>query len=258
MAREPTPSGPTSSSSPARAPQGGSGAPLSSVHEDMVPNERRSESMAVPPAARTAATAVASRSTAYMSTTVARPCPPCRPPIGASPSICQPSRATDHAAQPSRDPRLPLVDQLIDGLPAHWNLRSPKAGPSARRWSCWNPTARTASTAPLRLDAAGERTGKIRLSPHVHNTPQDITWSLPPSQCESAASQSLSPQSDGAPRSAMPRAIRQTELPEETGHFDSEWRTAMLREMRAPARLAPGVRGRHRRRGGTAGRRTSR
>lgn len=37
------------------------------------------------------------------------------------------------------------------------------------------------------------------------------------------------PQSEGFPRSATPRAIREALLPEETGQFDSEWRTAMSR-----------------------------
>lgn len=44
-----------------------------------------------------------------------------------------------------------------------------------------------------------------------------------------AASQPWSPQPDGAPRSAMPGAIREALLPEEVGQFDREWRAAMSR-----------------------------
>ncbi|MFZ0387798.1 MAG: aminotransferase class V-fold PLP-dependent enzyme [Solirubrobacteraceae bacterium] len=72
-----------------------------------------------------------------------------------------------------------LVDQLINGLPAGWKLRSPKAGPERSTLVFLQPDSPdTVGQALERLNAAGvdagERTGKLRLSPHIHNTPQDI------------------------------------------------------------------------------------
>ncbi len=72
-----------------------------------------------------------------------------------------------------------LVDRLIDGLPAHWKLRSPAARAERSTLVFLEPDEPdTVEQALARLDAAGvdagERAGKLRLSPHVHNTPQDI------------------------------------------------------------------------------------
>jgi selenocysteine lyase/cysteine desulfurase len=72
-----------------------------------------------------------------------------------------------------------LVDRLIEGLPAGWRLMSPEAGDERSTLVFLEPERPdTVDRALARLDAAGvdaaERTGRIRLSPHVHNTPEDI------------------------------------------------------------------------------------
>lgn len=72
-----------------------------------------------------------------------------------------------------------LVDQLIDGLPAHWRLSSPAARGERSTLVFLEPDNRdTVDRAFARLDAAGvdagERAGKLRLSPHIHNTSEDI------------------------------------------------------------------------------------
>jgi cysteine desulfurase/selenocysteine lyase len=76
-----------------------------------------------------------------------------------------------------------LVQRIIDGLPAGWRLRSP-AERSARSTLVFleglddHTTARGARA----LDAAGVdvamRVGSLRLSPHLHNTPEDIDRAL--------------------------------------------------------------------------------
>jgi selenocysteine lyase/cysteine desulfurase len=76
-----------------------------------------------------------------------------------------------------------LVDQLIDGLPAAWHLRSPRTRPERSTLVFLEPAEPDTVTEALRrLHAAGvdagERTGKLRISPHVHNTPQDIERAL--------------------------------------------------------------------------------
>jgi selenocysteine lyase/cysteine desulfurase len=76
-----------------------------------------------------------------------------------------------------------LVDQLIDGLPPRWTLRSPKARDERSTLVFLEPESPdTVGRALARLDTAGidagERTGKIRLSPHIHNTPEDIDRAL--------------------------------------------------------------------------------
>jgi cysteine desulfurase/selenocysteine lyase len=72
-----------------------------------------------------------------------------------------------------------LIDQLIDGLPDGWRLRSPKAGAERSTLVFLEPASPdTVSRGIERLNAAGidagERAGKMRLSPHIHNTPNDI------------------------------------------------------------------------------------
>ncbi len=72
-----------------------------------------------------------------------------------------------------------LVDQLIDGLPPGWTLRSPRAGAQRSTLVFLEPDSPgTVRQALARLDAAGidagERAGKIRISPHIHNTSEDI------------------------------------------------------------------------------------
>lgn len=72
-----------------------------------------------------------------------------------------------------------LVGQLIDGLPGGWNLRSPEARAHRSTLVFLDPDSPdTVGRALKRLDTAGvdagERTGMLRLSPHIHNTPDDI------------------------------------------------------------------------------------
>jgi cysteine desulfurase/selenocysteine lyase len=72
-----------------------------------------------------------------------------------------------------------LVDQLIDGLPAGWRLRSPTAKSQRSTLVFLEPDSPdTVDRALGRLDAAGvdagERAGKIRVSPHIHNSSEDI------------------------------------------------------------------------------------
>lgn len=76
-----------------------------------------------------------------------------------------------------------LIDQLVDGLPGGWKLRSPAAGPQRSTLVFVEPERPdTVRDALQRLDDAGvdagERAGKIRLSPHVHNTPEDVERAL--------------------------------------------------------------------------------
>ncbi len=76
-----------------------------------------------------------------------------------------------------------LIDQLIDGLPHGWKLHSPAARAERSTLVFLEPgRPDTVRQALARLDAAsidgGQRAGKIRLSPHVHNTPQDIDRTL--------------------------------------------------------------------------------
>jgi selenocysteine lyase/cysteine desulfurase len=72
-----------------------------------------------------------------------------------------------------------LVQRLIDGLPEGWRLRSP-ADPASRSTLVFlqPPGDGEVQTALRALDAAGvdvgERTGLIRVSPHVHNDERDI------------------------------------------------------------------------------------
>jgi selenocysteine lyase/cysteine desulfurase len=72
-----------------------------------------------------------------------------------------------------------LVDQLIDGLPRHWRLCSPATGPQRSTLVFIEPDesdgvqralARLASAG---IDA-GQRVGRLRISPHIHNTSEDI------------------------------------------------------------------------------------
>lgn len=76
-----------------------------------------------------------------------------------------------------------LIDQLIDGLPSHWQLRSPTARNERSTLAFLEPDEPdTVEDALARLDAAGvdagQRSGKIRLSPHIHNTSGDIDQAL--------------------------------------------------------------------------------
>ncbi|MEV4645152.1 aminotransferase class V-fold PLP-dependent enzyme [Saccharopolyspora sp. NPDC049357] len=76
-----------------------------------------------------------------------------------------------------------LIDQLITGLPEGWVLRSPAAGARRSTLVLLEPEPPdTVARALRRLDVAGvdaaERAGKLRLSPHVHNTPADIERAL--------------------------------------------------------------------------------
>jgi len=76
-----------------------------------------------------------------------------------------------------------LIDQLLDGLPDGWKLHSPAARAERSTLVFLEPERPdTVKQALARLDAAGvdggERAGKIRLSPHIHNTPQDIDRTL--------------------------------------------------------------------------------
>jgi cysteine desulfurase / selenocysteine lyase len=80
-------------------------------------------------------------------------------------------RVADHDQQ--------LVDQLVDGLPAGWSVTSPSRGADRSTLVFLEPPAGdTVAAALARLDAAGvdagERAGKLRISPHVHNTAADI------------------------------------------------------------------------------------
>jgi len=72
-----------------------------------------------------------------------------------------------------------LIDQLIDGLPDGWELCSPPAGRQRSTLVFLAPDPPdTVERALARLDAAGidadRRAGRLRLAPHVHNTPDDI------------------------------------------------------------------------------------
>jgi selenocysteine lyase/cysteine desulfurase len=76
-----------------------------------------------------------------------------------------------------------LVEQLIDGLPARWKLGSPGARSERSTLVFLRPDGPdTVERALARLDAAGvdvaERAGRIRVAPHVHNTPEDIDRAL--------------------------------------------------------------------------------
>lgn len=76
-----------------------------------------------------------------------------------------------------------LVDQLIDGLPAHWTLCSPSARSERSTLVFLQPDSPdTVEQALARLDTAGvdvgKRTGRLRFAPHVHNTPEDIDRAL--------------------------------------------------------------------------------
>lgn len=76
-----------------------------------------------------------------------------------------------------------LVDQLIAGLPGGWTLRSPRERAERSTLVFLEPERPdTVDHALRRLESAGvdagERAGKIRLSPHVHNTPADIDRAL--------------------------------------------------------------------------------
>lgn len=76
-----------------------------------------------------------------------------------------------------------LVDQLIAGLPDGWKLRSPSGRVERSTLVFIEPDdPDTVKHALRRLESAGvdagERAGKIRLSPHVHNTPADIDRAL--------------------------------------------------------------------------------
>lgn len=72
-----------------------------------------------------------------------------------------------------------LIEQLIDGLPARWRLCSPKAGAERSTLVFLEPDSPdTVERALGRLAAAGvdagQRAGRLRLSPHIHNTSEDI------------------------------------------------------------------------------------
>jgi cysteine desulfurase / selenocysteine lyase len=76
-----------------------------------------------------------------------------------------------------------LIERLIDGLPDGWKLRSPAARGERSTLVFLEPDPPdTLEQALARLDAAGvdggERTGQLRLSPHIHNTPEDIDRAL--------------------------------------------------------------------------------
>ena len=76
-----------------------------------------------------------------------------------------------------------LVEQIIEGLPANWNLRSPSSRSERSTLVFIEPDEPDTTAQGLRrLDQAGvdagERAGKIRLSPHVHNTSEDIDRAL--------------------------------------------------------------------------------
>lgn len=72
-----------------------------------------------------------------------------------------------------------LVDQLVDGLPGAWTLCSPRARGERSTLVFLEPDGPdTVERALDRLDAVGvdvgERAGRIRVAPHVHNTSEDI------------------------------------------------------------------------------------
>ncbi|HLH67107.1 MAG TPA: aminotransferase class V-fold PLP-dependent enzyme [Solirubrobacteraceae bacterium] len=72
-----------------------------------------------------------------------------------------------------------LVQRLIDGLPPGWRLTSPSARGQRSTLVFLEPEPpATIERALARLDAAGVdvgvRAGRIRVSPHVHNTPEDV------------------------------------------------------------------------------------
>lgn len=76
-----------------------------------------------------------------------------------------------------------LVEQIIQELPANWKLHSPSAPTERSTLVFIEPEEPdTVKQALARLDKAGvdvsERAGKIRLSPHVHNTGDDIRRAL--------------------------------------------------------------------------------
>ncbi|MPZ54304.1 MAG: aminotransferase class V-fold PLP-dependent enzyme [Acidimicrobiia bacterium] len=76
-----------------------------------------------------------------------------------------------------------LVDQLIEGLPTGWRLRSPASGPERSTLVFVEPEhPDTVDRALVRLDTAGvdagERTGMVRLSPHIHNITEDMDRTL--------------------------------------------------------------------------------
>lgn len=76
-----------------------------------------------------------------------------------------------------------LIDHLIAELPRGWKLRSPASGAERSTLVFLEPDRPdTVEEALHRLDIAGidggERAGKIRLSPHVHNTSGDIERTL--------------------------------------------------------------------------------
>lgn len=76
-----------------------------------------------------------------------------------------------------------LVEQLIEGLPAPWKLCSPSARSERSTLVFLKPDGPdSVEQAFARLAAAGvdvgERAGKIRVSPHVHNTSEDIIRAL--------------------------------------------------------------------------------
>ena len=78
-----------------------------------------------------------------------------------------------------------LVTQLVDGLPGGWNLRSPNDEARRSTLVFLEPDSPdTVDHALQRLDTAGvdagQRTGMLRLSPHIHNTPDDIDRVLAP------------------------------------------------------------------------------
>ncbi|MBV9604951.1 MAG: aminotransferase class V-fold PLP-dependent enzyme [Solirubrobacterales bacterium] len=76
-----------------------------------------------------------------------------------------------------------LVQQIIDGLPNGWKLTSPRAR-DERSTLVFIEPGRTDTVADAlgRLDAAGvdvaQRAGKIRISPHLHNSEDDIDRAL--------------------------------------------------------------------------------
>ncbi len=76
-----------------------------------------------------------------------------------------------------------LIQQLIDGLPPGWKLRSPTARAERSTLVFVEPDGPdTVDQSLARLNAAGvdagQRAGKVRLSPHVHNTPADVDRAL--------------------------------------------------------------------------------